>query len=373
MTPAMHTVLALNLGSTSLKGARYVRVAVTDDWTRKERVTVEFDTGPRQVSDHGLQALAEQLSEDSTPDVVVHRIVHGGDRERAAELDRDTLAELETLSPLAPLHQPQALDLVRRARERWPTARQWAAFDTTWHATMPLQHRVLPLPKDLFDQGVKRYGFHGLAFQSAMRQLRVLAPGRAGGRVVLAHLGGGSSVCAVRGSRSVNTTMGMTPLGGIPMASRPGSLDPGVVLYLQRALGLPPDAIDRLLWRESGLKGLSGESGDMRALLASRSDDAMLAIDVYVGAVAQAIAAMAACIGGIDALVFSGGIGAHAIEIRQRIVDDLAWLGLRTSGASPDAMGEPLPQAFAMDVDEETELVMQWRQAQASDTTRFWP
>jgi acetate kinase len=365
----MRKVLALNLGSTSLKGARFVHDAGTGDWNREQRVTIEFDVGAGQATDHGLQALAEQLSGDETPNVVVHRIVHGGDRERAVELDAHTLAELETLSPLAPLHQPQALDLVRRARERWPTARQWAAFDTIWHATMPLQHRVLPLPKDLFDQGVKRYGFHGLAFQSAMRQLRAQAPGRSDGRVVLAHLGGGSSVCAVRGGRSVSTTMGMTPLGGIPMASRPGSLDPGVVLYLQRALGLTPDAIDRLLWRESGLKGLSGESGDMRVLLASRSDDAKLAVDVYVGAVAQAIAAMAACIGGIDALVFSGGIGAHAIEIRQRIVDDLAWLGLRTSDASPDAMGEPLPQVFAMDVDEETELVMQWQQAQASSTS----
>ena len=260
MTPVTRKVLALNLGSTSLKGARFVHDAGTGDWNRAQRVTIEFDAGPGQASDHGLKVLAEQLSEDEAPDVVVHRIVHGGDRERAVELDNHNLAELETLSTLAPLHQPPALDLVRRVRERWPMARHWAAFDTTWHATMPLQHRILPLPKALFDQGVKRFGFHGLAFQSAMRQLRVQAPGRADGRVVLAHLGGGSSVCAVRGGRSVNTTMGMTPLGGVPMASRPGSLDPGVVLYLQRALGLAPDAIDRLLWRESGLKGLSGES-----------------------------------------------------------------------------------------------------------------
>jgi acetate kinase len=369
MTPAMHTVLALNLGSTSLKSARYIHDAGTGAWNRERRATIEFDMGQGQASDHGLQALAEQLSGDGAPDVVVHRIVHGGDHKAAVELDDNTVVQLGALSPLAPLHQPPALDLVRLVRERWPMARQWAAFDTTWHATMPLRHRILPLPRDLFDQGVKRFGFHGLAFQSAMRQLRARALERADGRVVLAHLGGGSSVCAVRGGRSVNTTMGMTPLGGIPMASRPGSLDPGVVLHLQRALGLAPDAIDQLLWRESGLKGLSGESGDMRALLASRSDDAKLAVDVYVGAVAQAIAAMAACIGGIDALVFSGGIGAHAIEIRQRIVDDLAWLGLRTSDASPDAMGEPLPQVFAMDVDEETELVMQWQQAQASSTS----
>ena len=154
------------------------------------------------------------------------------------------------------------------------------------------------------------------------------------------------------------------------MSSRPGSLDPGVVLYLQRALGLAPDAIDRLLWRESGLKGLSRESGDMRVLLASGSGDAMLAIAVYVSAVAQAIAAMAACIGGIDALVFSGGIGAHAIAVRQRIVDDLAWLGLRTRVAGPGGPADPAAQVFAIDVDEETEMVAQWQQAQArGDTT----
>ena len=367
MTTVVRQVLALNLGSTSLKGASYVDLS-TGHWACDGRTTVEFDPGRVDVSDHGLQALAAQLPAGISPDVVVHRIVHGGDRLGAIELDASILTELEALSPLAPLHQPPALELVRLARDRWPTARQWAAFDTTWHASMPLTHRVLPLPRALFDQGVKRFGFHGLAFQSAMRHLQQQAPEKAIGRVVLAHLGGGGSLCAVRGGRSVNTTMGLTPLGGIPMASRPGSLDPGVLLHLQRALGLAPEAIDRLLWRESGLKGLSGESGDMRVLMASRSDGATLAVDVYVSAVAQGIAAMAACLGGIDALVFSGGIGVHAQGVRERIVGDLSWLGLSTDKTGSNQAGKPQAPVFVADVDEEWELLAAWRQAQAGDS-----
>jgi acetate kinase len=162
--------------------------------------------------------------------------------------------------------------------------------------------------------------------------------------------------------------MGLTPLGGIPMASRPGSLDPGVLLHLQRALGLAPEAIDRLLWRESGLKGLSGESGDMRVLMASRSDGATLAVDVYVSAVAQGIAAMAACLGGIDALVFSGGIGVHAQGVRERIVGDLSWLGLSTDKTGSNQAGKPQAPVFVADVDEEWELLAAWRQAQAGDS-----
>lgn len=368
MNPKAREVLALNLGSTSLKGARFGCGAAKGEWIRLQRVEIELESVEAQAQEHGLQALAKELPDGHAPDVVVHRIVHGGDRDTAVEMDDVTLVQLEALSPLAPLHQPMALDLVRRARERWSMARQWAAFDTTWHATMPLQHRVLPLPRALLSRGIKRYGFHGLAFQSAMRQLRTLAPELANGRVVLAHLGGGSSLCAVRDGRSVNTTMGMTPLGGIPMASRPGSLDPGVVLYLQRALGLAPAAIDQLLWRESGLKGLSGESGDMRVLLASGSDNARLAINVYVDAVAQAIAAMAACIGGVDALVFSGGVGAHASEIRQRIAGNLAWLGLSTDALGSEAPGKTSGRVFVVDVDEEAELIAQWRQAQSGES-----
>jgi acetate kinase len=195
-----------------------------------------------------------------------------------------------------------------------------------------------------------------------MRQLGNFAPELAHGRIVLAHLGGGSSLCAVRNGGCVNTTMGMTPLGGIAMSTRPGSLDPGVILHLQRHLGIPPAELDRLLWRESGLKGLSGESGDMRVLLASPSKSSMRAIDVYVAGVVHGIAAMAASIGGIDALTFSGGIGMHAAPVRARIVDALGWLGVQTEDhlnrqgtVEISRPGAPV-RTFVMSVDEEFEM-----------------
>lgn len=329
------SLLALNVGSASLKAASYLlsrdagtresgRTAV--DGFRMDDVqdASRMPSGPLAL----LSSVMAQLASLREPDRIVHRIVHGGDRSSPLELTATVLDELDALSSLAPLHQPPALALARAAMQRWPRARHYAAFDTSWHLSMPQQHRVLPLPFPLYAQGVKRYGFHGLAFQSAMRQLGQLAPERADGRIVLAHLGGGSSLCAVRNGRCVNTTMGMTPLGGIAMSTRPGSLDPGVILHLQRNLGIPPADLDRMLWKESGLKGLSGESGDMRVLLASPSEHARRAIEVYVAGVVQGIAAMAASIGGIDILAFSGGVGLHAPTIRAGVVNALDWLGL---------------------------------------------
>lgn len=328
------SLLALNVGSASLKAASYLRSR--DAGARETgRTAVDGfrmddlgDASPVPVSEALLSSVMAQLPSLREPDRIVHRIVHGGDRSSPLELTATVLDELDALSSLAPLHQPPALALARAAMQRWPGARHYGAFDTSWHLSMPEQHRMLPLPFSLYAQGVKRYGFHGLAFQSAMRQLVQLAPELANERIVLAHLGGGSSLCAVRNGRCVNTTMGMTPLGGIAMSTRPGSLDPGVILHLQRNLGIPPADLDRMLWKESGLKGLSGESGDMRVLLASPSERARRAIEVYVAGVAQGIAAMAASIGGIDILTFSGGVGMHAPVIRASVVDALGWLGL---------------------------------------------
>ena len=366
------TVLALNIGSVSLKAASYSLLASTAAERPAARQTgrISIET-TRDISampeDDARQLLAEaaQLLPDlrETPDVVAHRIVHGGDHPGPVQLTQATLAELQALSTLAPLHQPPALALVRAAIQRWPDARQIGVFDTSWHKTMPEKHRVLPIPYSLYSSGVKRYGFHGLAFQSAMRQLGRIAPKLSNGRIVLAHLGGGSSLCAVLDGRCVNTTMGMTPLGGIPMATRSGSLDPGVLLHLQRALGMPPDEIDRLVWRQSGLKGLSGESGDMRKLLASNSEGAHRAIDVYVSGVVQGIAAMAACIRGIDVLAFSGGIGTHAAEIRARVTGELEWMGLETdlglnqAGAPEIASSAGKVKTFVLPIDEEEEMV----------------
>ena len=361
--------LVLNLGSASLKAACY---ALGDQSGGRRvlketcRTTADADAAADGAENRARALLAHVTARMPTlrtaPGYVAHRIVHGGDRPGPAELTAHTLAQLQELSPLAPLHQPPALALVRAAIDRWPDAIQLGVFDTSWHQTMPQQHRLLPLPFALYARGIKRYGFHGLAFQSAMRQIGRIAPDLAGARIVLAHLGGGSSLCAVRDGRSVNTTMGMTPLGGIPMATRCGSLDPGVLLHLQRTLGMPPERIDELLWRESGLRGISDESGDMRALLASPSAGARRAVDLYVSAIAQGIAAMAACIGGIDLLAFSGGIGAHAAQIRARVIGELSWLGIsidaqsnaagdeRASGAASSA------EVLVLAVDEAAEI-----------------
>lgn len=361
MTPSL---LALNVGSASLKAASYL---LPRDAGARETGRITMDdvqgtsTTPVPRPDALLSSVIGQLSLDE-PDLIVHRIVHGGDRLSPLELTATALDELDALSTLAPLHQPPALALAQTAMRRWPRARHYGAFDTSWHLSMPDQHRLLPLPLFLYAQGVKRYGFHGLAFQSAMRQLDRLAPERAHGRVVLAHLGGGSSLCAVREGRCVDTTMGMTPLGGIAMSTRPGSLDPGVILHLQRSLHISPADLDRMLWKESGLKGLSDESGDMRVLLASPSEHARRAIEVYVGGIVQGIAAMAASIGGIESLVFSGGIGMQAPAIRASVVDALGWLGLGTvsdlnlRSSVEISHKDARVRTFVLPVDEEFEM-----------------
>ena len=366
------TILALNLGSTSLKAASYVVDPAADGHQQiREMARIQIESthastdAPEDAARNLLARAAQQLSAVvDAPDTVVHRIVHGGDRTSAVELTPSTLAELAELSSWAPLHQPPALALVAAAFGQFKGARQFGVFDTSWHRTMPEEHRVLALPASLRAHGIRHYGFHGLAFQSVMRQLGVIAPALARRRIVLAHLGGGSSLCAVLNGRSVNTTMGMTPLGGILMSTRCGSLDPGVLLDMQRRLGMSPDRIDQVLWRESGLKGISGESGDMRHLLASDTSGARLAIDVYVSRVAQGIAAMAACIGGIDALVFSGGIGTHAPAIRARVIGQLGWMGLdghdQSSAAglpNLDDSGSPVG-VHVLNADEEKELAI---------------
>ena len=364
-------MLVFNIGSTGLKAASYAHAASPDaahpDIHETGRIVVESILGSAGTLVDDVETLLAQVVQHfsslvKTPDIVVHRIVHGGDRADPTELTPETLVDLANLSAWAPLHQPPALALVGAAIQRYPSARQIGVFDSSWHQTMPQKHRVLAIPYSLYARGVKRYGFHGLAFQSAMRQLSVIAPPLAHRRIVLAHLGGGSSLCAVLDGKSVNTTMGMTPLGGIPMATRSGSLDPGVLLHLQRGLEMSPDEIDRLLLHESGLKGISAESGDMRELLRSPTATARRAVEVYVAGVAQGIAAMAACIGGIDVLAFSGGVGIHAAPIRASVVGALGWMGLaiddnlNQQSAAEVSHPSASVRTFVLPVDEELEM-----------------
>ena len=338
---APRDVLTLNVGSATVKAAYYAVDAqgfLITPAARAKIAVLPEDAHDARSADRWLSQLLVQLPAGAgQPTRVAHRVVHGATRPGPAIVTEALMTELTALTPLAPLHQGPALRLIDAARHRWPAVPQVAAFDTSWHATLAPWARRLPLPETLHAAGVQRYGFHGLAFASAMRQLTVLDPALATARLVLVHLGGGSSLCAVADGRSVDTTMGLTPLDGVPMATRSGTLDPGVVLYLAQTLAMPLPEIEHLLWRESGLRGLAGGSGDMRELLADPSEAAIAAREQYAIRVAQAIAAMATSVGGIDAIVFSGGIGDGAAPIRARVAEHLRWTGLRLEATANDA------------------------------------
>lgn len=358
-------LLALNVGSASVKAALYAFRDDTLTEASAQRATFAIDASGDANRDDWLSMLLARIGfAAGAPDIVAHRVVHGGSRAAPAVLDETIMAELAALSPLAPLHQIPALQLIAAARRRWPAARHVAAFDTAWHATLAPWSRRLPLPRHLHDVGLVRYGFHGLAFQSVLRQLAAQAPALAAGRLVLAHLGGGSSLCAVVGGRSVDTTMGLTPLDGVPMATRSGALDPGVLLYLARTMQMPLAQIEQLLWHDAGLRGISGLSGDMRELLADPSEGAALAVEHYTIRVAQAIAAMATSIGGIEAIVFSGGIGEGAAPVRSRVAAQLQWTGLRLDPTTNRDGGPAIHAhdsaiaAWVLRADEERELAM---------------
>jgi acetate kinase len=266
----------------------------------------------------------------STLAAVGHRIVHGGPAyERPIVVDQVAMAALADLVPLAPLHEPLNLDLIRAVATARPALPQVACFDTAFHRTMPTTARRLALPREFEADGVRRYGFHGLSYEYMAGRFAELAPGPADGRVIVAHLGNGASLCALREGRSVDTTMGFTPLDGLVMGTRCGDLDPGVVLYLQRRYELFVDQVEDLLYRRSGLLGVSGAiASDMRALLASTDPRAKEAIDLFVFRAVREIGALAGTLGGLDGLVFTAGIGEHAAEIRGMICGRLAWLGV---------------------------------------------
>ncbi len=273
-------------------------------------------------------AAAIQAAGAPPPVAIGHRIVHGGPKLREhTRLTPDVLAQLKAAEQLAPLHIPQALKLIEQARELYPELPQFGCFDTAFHSTMPDVAAVLPIPSRYREQGIIRYGFHGISYESVVRRLGKDLPGRA----VFAHLGSGASLVAVRDGRSVDTTMGLTPTGGIPMGTRTGDLDPGVLLYLLRQEKLDAEALEVLVDKQSGLLGFCGES-DMQALLQKESEGdagAKLAVDAFCTAVRKAIGAYAALLGGVELLVFTGGIGEHSDAIRHRVCDGLGFLGIK--------------------------------------------
>ncbi len=264
-----------------------------------------------------------------------HRVVHGGpDYDRPIRVDAGALARLAELEPLAPLHQPHNLAPIRLAQEIDPAMPQVACFDTAFHRGRPPYADCYALPRTLYDEGVRRYGFHGLSYEYIADRLRSVAPEIAGGRVIVAHLGSGVSMCGLREGRSVESTMGFTALDGLPMGTRPGQLDPGVVLHLIEQRGMTPAAVTDLLYKNSGLKGLSGVSNDMRDLLESDDPGAAFAIDHFVHRAGLMAGLLAAALDGLDAFVFTAGIGENSAPVRARIAGRLAWLGVELDPAA---------------------------------------
>jgi acetate kinase len=268
-------------------------------------------------------------------DVLGHRVVHGGVRySRPARVTQEVLAELELLVPLAPLHQPHNLAPIKTALMLNPGLPQVACFDTAFHRSVPEVAQAFALPRDLHEGGVRRYGFHGLSYEYIASAMPRAAPDIADGRVVVAHLGNGASLCAMRNRASVATTMGFTALDGLPMGTRCGELDPGVVVYLIREKGMTPEAVDDFLYRRCGLLGLSGLSSDFRDLLSSPDARAKFAVEVFCYRVSRHIGSMAAALGGLDGLVFTAGVGENATAVRAAICGACEWLGLKLDDAA---------------------------------------
>ncbi len=273
--------------------------------------------------------LRERLG-GALPIAVGHRVVHGGPNHGApARVDAALVSELECYAPLAPLHQPANLAPVKALLALYPQIPQVVCFDTAFHRGHPELADRYALPEQLYDEGVRRYGFHGLSYEYIASRLPQVAPDIAGGRVIVAHLGSGASMCALAARRSVDSTMGFSALDGLPMGTRPGQLDPGVVLYLMTAKTMAPGEIERMLYHDCGLKGLSGISNDVRELLASRDRRARLAIDYFVYRIAREMGGLAAVLGGLDGLVFTAGVGENAPRIRSDVCRRAAWLGVK--------------------------------------------
>ncbi len=318
-------ILTLNEGSSSLKFGFYA--GGPDGGEERTSGDVE-GAQPADMFERIDAAL-----DGARPAAIGHRIVHGGpDLFDPVEIDAGVLARLERATAFAPLHGPAALSLIRAAQARYPDVPQIACFDTGFHKDLEEVAAVLPIAKEFRADGVQRYGFHGLSCQSIVRQLRPDLPER----LIIAHLGSGASITAVRGGRSVDTTMGLTPSGGIVMASRAGDLDPGLLLYLMRERGMDAAGIEELVDHRSGLLGISGVSGDLRKLhaVAATNADAKLAVAMFCRSVAKHVAAMMAVLGGADMIVFTGGIGENDAVVRAAICADLGWAGVSINPAA---------------------------------------
>ncbi|MEF3048973.1 acetate/propionate family kinase [Pseudotabrizicola sp. L79] len=362
-------VLTLNAGSSSLKVALFpakgdapLAVGLVDRIGPEAQITLKMGSGAAlpasgDLTSH-LGAMHAVLDgfRGQWPDLdlvaVGHRVVHGGaDFAAPAIVDDAVLDQLDRLSPFAPLHQPHNLTGIRAAIASFPDVPQVACFDTAFHRNHPWVNDTYALPQRFYDQGVRRYGFHGLSYEYVSGEFARIAPDLAKGRVVVAHLGNGASLCAIEGGRSMASTMGFSPLDGLAMGTRCGQIDPGVILYLMDQQGMDAAAISDLLYKQSGLLGLSGLSNDMRTLAAAQSPKAQDAIAYFCARCQREIASMAAAMGGMDALIFCGGIGENARGIRALICDRLGWMGVAVDPArNAENLGRVSPDAAQVPV-----------------------
>jgi acetate kinase len=358
-------VLTLNAGSSSLKFAAFAlahggepsalasgeiegigataRGSVTT--AAGEKTALTFDPSVRRIDHHSaMSAILGWLrgaGYDASVVAVGHRIVHGGaDYATPVLIDDATLANLRALIPLAPLHQPHNLAGVEAAMKAFPSIPQVACFDTAFHRGHPFVEDTFALPRSFYDEGVRRYGFHGLSYEYITKTLRKIAPQIARKDVVIAHLGNGASMCAVRDGRAVASTMGFTALDGLAMGTRCGQLDPGVLLYLMAEKKMSAEAISDLLWKNSGLKGMSGLSQDMRELEASSSPAARDAIAYFVSRIRRELAGLAATVDGAEGVVFTAGIGEHSWKVREASLKDMEWMGIHLDAEANRAGAE---------------------------------
>jgi acetate kinase len=353
------SILVFNAGSSSLKFSLFERDSEealhlgvrgqieaigtlprleVKDATGKRFLEKELDPGEIRDASGSLGILLPWIREhlrDGKIEAIGHRVVHGGPKySKPVRINAEVLEELRSLVALAPLHQPYSLAPIENAFAHMPHTPQVACFDTAFHRSHPPVAEILPLPAEFFEAGVRRYGFHGLSYEYVASTLSEWAPEIAEGRVIIAHLGNGASLCAIKNRRNLDSTMSFTALDGLCMGTRPGALDPGAVLYLFQNRHLSVKEVENLLYHESGLLGISGISSDMRDLLGSEEPRARLAIDYFVYRVSKEIGALTAVLGGLDGLVFTAGIGENSAMIRKRICQAAAWLDLKLDDAA---------------------------------------
>jgi len=359
----MDTILVVNAGSSSVK-FQVFEITGKDElerlikgqidgigvrpWlrgegaARKSLIDRSFEAGEIADIPAAMQAAANWLRDGQNlePSAVGHRVVHGGPNyDRPMLIDDAVLGELERYVPLAPLHQPNNLAPIRAIRGRFPNLPQVACFDTAFHRGHDPVVDHFAIPERFYNEGVRRYGFHGLSYEFIAQRLQAIAPDIARKRVIVAHLGSGASMCALSDGRSIESTMGFTALDGLPMGTRPGQIDPGVLLYLIQQKGMDAGTVQELLYHDCGLKGISGVSNDMRELLASAIPGAALAVDYFVYRVALQTGMLASALGGLDAFVFTAGVGENSPVIRARIAEKLGWLGAELDSAANGAAG----------------------------------